>query len=451
MQRILFARVEIWLLLVLAVFATLGLIAFGGIVLDEANGGNRYGAVGATALKVAEVPGTVEHLLKVGNAMVVPLKNRFNDETGWRFADGKPGTGLPGYWLLSRHIAAERRMVTEMVRLSDGQVVHTWAPDADTLLATAGPAKRAGSTANWTNAKFRIFHPFLMENGDLILKDGGTPLLRVDACANPVWMLQDTLFHHSTESDGKGGFWIPSIIAPSKIPFVAETFLDDGLAHVSADGKLLEQISASEILMRHDMQSIVFPPFVQNDDPLHLNDIQPVLTDGPYWKAGDLFLSLRHPSIVMLYRPATDQIIWMKQGPWMAQHDVDILDDHRIAIFDNRTFYRASYGRPDGTSDIVVYDFSTDTVTHPYQAALEREKVAALFEGLYTILPGGDYIVEDQNTGRLLIFAADGKKLGQFINRNPDGQVYQIGWGRFVDQQYGDAVLTSLGTPDCTL
>ena len=137
MQRILFARVEIWLLLVLAVFATLGLIAFGGIVLDEANGGNRYGAVGATALKVAEVPGTVVHLLKDGDAMVVPLKNRFNDETGWRFADGKQGTGLPGYWLLSRHIAAERRMVTEMVRLSDGQVVHTWAPDADALLANA--------------------------------------------------------------------------------------------------------------------------------------------------------------------------------------------------------------------------------------------------------------------------------------------------------------------------
>ena len=68
--------------------------------------------------------------------------------------------------------------------------------------------------------------------------------------------------------------------------------------------------------------------------------------DGPYWRKGDLFLSLRSPSTVMLYRPATNKVIWRKDGPWSKQHDVDILDDHRISIFNNNG--RETRGAPSG-------------------------------------------------------------------------------------------------------
>ena len=86
------------------------------------------------------------------------------------------------------------------------------------------------------------------------------------------------------------------------------------------------------------------------DDPIHLNDIEPVRKDGPYWRKGDLFLSLRSPSTVMLYRPSTNKVIWRKDGPWSKQHDVDILDDHRISIFNNNG--RETTGRlPDRRSE----------------------------------------------------------------------------------------------------
>ena len=49
-------------------------------------------------------------------------------------------------------------------------------------------------------------------------------------------------------------------------------------------------------------------------DPIHLNDIQPVDFDGEYWKKGDVFLSLRHQSMVLLYRPSTNKIIWKGTG-----------------------------------------------------------------------------------------------------------------------------------------
>ena len=74
-----------------------------------------------------------------------------------------------------------------------------------------------------------------------------------------------------------------------------------------------------------------------DNDPIHLNDIQPVNFDGEFWKKGDVFLSLRHQSMVLLYRPSTNEIIWKGTGPFFHQHDVDILDNHRISIFNNNS------------------------------------------------------------------------------------------------------------------
>ncbi len=36
-------------------------------------------------------------------------------------------------------------------------------------------------------------------------------------------------------------------------------------------------------------------------DPIHVNDIEPVLHDGPYFKRGDLFISARNGSWIMHY------------------------------------------------------------------------------------------------------------------------------------------------------
>ena len=107
------------------------------------------------------------------------------------------------------------------------------------------------------------------------------------------------------------------------------------ISKVSPSGKLLFRHSVAQILIRHGYTNWLFTMGMYQADPMHLNDIEPVLDDGPYWKKGDLFLSLRNVSAVLLYRPSTDQIVWIKRGPWIGQHDVDVLDDHRIGIYDN--------------------------------------------------------------------------------------------------------------------
>jgi hypothetical protein len=133
----------------------------------------------------------------------------------------------------------------------------------------------------------------------------------------------------------------------------------------------------------------------------------------------------------------------------MAQHDVDILDDHRISIFDNRAYYRADAGWVDGASDVVIYDFQTDAITRPIADAFTREGMKVLFEGLHDHLPGGGMVIEDQASGRLVVLGADGARLGQFVNLGEDGNVYQIGWGRYVDEAQGNAILSKLKEVNC--
>ena len=71
-----------------------------------------------------------------------------------------------------------------------------------------------------------------------------------------------------------------------------------------------------------------------------------------YWSKGDIFLSVRSLSLIILYRPSTNEVIWYKQGPWRFQH-IDIVDDNTIAIFDNNV----TLGWGEGLSIIIIYIF----------------------------------------------------------------------------------------------
>ncbi|MEL1227301.1 MAG: arylsulfotransferase family protein, partial [Candidatus Neomarinimicrobiota bacterium] len=115
-------------------------------------------------------------------------------------------------------------------------------------------------------------------------------------------------------------------------------FYDDAIVKLSPESEILFEKSVSQIFIENNLEYLLFAH--GNDyeaDPIHLNDIQPVDFDGEFWKKGDVFLSLRSQSMVLLYRPSTNEIIWKGTGPFFNQHDVDIIDNHRISVFNNRS------------------------------------------------------------------------------------------------------------------
>lgn len=449
MKRFLFTRIEVWVLCLVMILGLSGLIAFGGLVLLREWGSSFAGVIGRAAHSVAELPLVLKRINEP-DSRVCRWSKRFDAiPSGWSFGEaGRPGA-LDGYVLLSRIDGNRQRAVVELVDLSDMAVVHTWLPNVEELLAVVKELPENAEKLNWARPYFRFVHPFIHSDGGLTIKNHDSPLIRTDACSRPLWAFSKSVFSHSTEVDANGDYWLvahPDLKPDSRW---AEPFSNDSLARVSADGHLVELIDLAEVFESLGHFGRLFPVNQYIDDPLHLNDIQPVLKDGPHWKKGDLFLSLREPSIIMLYRPSSDEILWMKDGPWLKQHDVDILDDHRISVFSNNTRNYGSGTRVEDAVDVMIYDFSNGEVTMPWRESFRRLDIETSFEGLAQLLPDGNLMVEETHSGRLLIMDKDGAVLGQFLNRADDGQVYVMAWSRYIEPTVGDALVKVLQKVDC--
>jgi hypothetical protein len=152
----------------------------------------------------------------------------------------------------------------------------------------------------------------------------------------------------------------------------------------------------------------------------------------------------------MLVRPSTRKILWYRIGPWMAQHDVDILDDHRISVFDNAAYDRGAGSYIDGNNQVMIYDFATDTVTSPWKAAMEKMDMLTASEGLVDFTLSGHLVMEESNSGRIVILDRAGGLVGEYYNRTEDGRRFKMAWSRYVPKAQGDAALTALATSSCS-
>ena len=144
-------------------------------------------------------------------------------------------------------------------------------------------------------------------------------------------------------------------------------FKDDAITILDKNGKILFSKSVTEILIEHGYLNRIFSQQSHISDPIHLNDIQPVLKDTKYFKKGDLFLSLRNLSMVILYRPSTNKIIKIIEGEFYNQHDVDILDESRISIYNNNVFLNYKNERIVKNNEIINYDFETNSFSKKFE------------------------------------------------------------------------------------
>ena len=90
-----------------------------------------------------------------------------------------------------------------------------------------------------------------------------------------------------------------------------------------------------------------------NLDPIHLNDIEPVFHNSKHWKK-EIFLSLRHKSAIIHFRPSTSEVINYITGPFSQQHDIDIISSNEISIFNNNNYFEY-----ENHSEILIYNFET--------------------------------------------------------------------------------------------
>ena len=435
-----FKKIEIWILYLVILLSFPFAVGFGILVRQELTGSVKGGLISKAALFLAEIPKNIK-------TQILTEPNL----TGDKYPDLNGFNGIPikeeSYLLLSRFDGDIKEGVVELIDLTNFEVLHTWNPNLDKFnqkTAQIDEFKYLKRDKNDSRAALR--HPFLLNDGSLVFHNSASPLRKIDACSNLIFENTKDSFHHSIEKDFEGNIWVPSHIYPQTLPsqFVGRDIIEDGGYHddaivkLSPNGEILYEKSVSQIFIDNGLEYLLFSVGSRslfNNDPIHLNDIQPVNFDGDYWKKGDLFLSLRNQSMVFLYRPSTNRIIWKGVGPFFHQHDVDLLDNHRISIFNNNSKVTKNGEVVDGNSEVLIYDFKKNEYSKYLPESLIKKNVGTITQGRSQILPNGDLLVEETNYARTLYFDSNGSLQWTHYNRADNGGVFLIHWSRILYTQ----------------
>ena len=327
--------------------------------------------------------------------------------------------------------------VLELISFKSGKSIKKWYPDISSINHKTLEGENRLESSSFVSINY-LNHPIMLKDSSIIVSTLSS-LVKINTDSEIEWVKSNYESHHSIEQDHENNIWISGRRLYSKLPELIDKenteFLDDLIMKINPDnGEVLFEKSVIQILKDNDLYDLVFKNGNYEIDPIHLNDVQPSLTDSDYWKKGDLLISSRHLSTIILYRPSSNKVLWYKQGPWLNQHDPDFLDGNKISVFGNQV-YRGDMEEeiklPYEVNSVFVYDFETDSVTEPYKTFLEFEKIKTITEGRSEILSNGDLFVEETNKGRIFIGDTIKKKL-TFSRRLNDEEISYLHWSRII-------------------
>ena len=453
-EKLLDYPIPLWLgLLVVLVCMCSGLL-FGAAVRYYTSGGQKLGNFGPVVDKVASLPNHIKLVFSqiYNQSPQITNEQRFDGQAGFKFNYPSGSRSDLGYVLINRYDGDVGHAVSELWDLNAQQMVHRWnfvIMDDSWSYFKLGSIK-AKVSVDVAAVTFRNSHAFLEDDGQLLTHTSPSPIIRINSCSLLSSYTSAGSFHHSIEMDYAGNFWVPTRMEPKSVQIGRQdSFIDDGIALLGTNGDVLFKKSVIQILDDNGLGHLIYGAGVANSDPVHLNDIEPVLTDGKFWKRGDVFLSLRHQSAVLLYRPSANKVIWFKSGPWMHQHDVVILNDHQISVYDNRAALDGvSAWKVRGANELLIYDFKNDEVSSPFKDAFSKLDIRTLTEGRGQMI-GNDVWVEETNYGRTLQFSRAGEITWQYVNRAKDAKVYLLNWSRPISRELGDKVRSIVTKEKC--
>ena len=406
----------------------IGTIGFGAILKYHYDGGGKFEFLRKKAILISSVPLTIKKMIS-GRTLnpnkiesVIKHKDKKRVE---RFIENKRNALL----VLPRYDHDLSRSVIDIIDLNNFEVIHTYKHNIDEMNDQVTnleefPRLRIDDTP----LRFHYQHPLILDDGSLTSVDG--PAFKIDFCSNLQWINDEEYFHHSQMLDHEGNIWSPGIFNP--YPEYIKKYIDfndDSLIKFNTDGEIIFNKSVTELLI--DNQILEVNSFrATNKDPIHLNDIEPAFSDTEYWRKGDVFLSSRHQSSIIHYRPNTNKVINYIVGPFSEQHDVDIISNKEISIFNNNNALVNNEH-----SEILIYNFETKEFKKLFNDQLKKENFKTDTQGLSHIFKDGSLMVEEQNHGRLILFNKKGEKELEFINKNKNGKIGHINWSRVIENE----------------
>ena len=415
-------------------------MGFGAIVKYHYDGGKKYQFLVKPVMKVVSVPKDLKDMIKYKTLSIYKIKNappklKKHSEKK-RFTDYIQNN-RNALLLLPQYDHSIGRSFVDVIDLNNFELIHTYKHDITaTNNIVTNTNKFPRLKIDDAQIRFQYRHPVLLEDGSLITRGTNAPLFKIDICSDLIWLNDQERFHHSHEIDHEGNIWVGGQLDPkSKFvdKFKLNQYIDDSIIKINTDGVILFNKSVTEILIENN---IFKENFALNaslsyfHDPIHLNDIEPALSDTNHWKKGDVFLSVRNQSAIVHYRPKTNKIINYIIGNFAWQHDVDIISDNEISIFNNNNFYTNN-----DYSEVLIYNFDTKQFRKLFNNQLQQNDFKTFYQGLSHIFKDGSLMVEEQEHGRIILFNSKGKKEWEFVNKDKNDDIGLISWSRIIEDE----------------
>jgi len=340
----------------------------------------------------------------------------------------------------------------------NGKVVHEWRkPYSEAWLDGEGvPNPRPDEFIHFRNAQ-------VQPNGDLIALyegNGDTPygygLIKLDKDSNVIWRYAGRAHHQfAVAPDGKIYALIHGIFDDEieGLDYLEPPRLEDSLVVLSPEGEELQRTRLLPALHDSPFSELLDNvPGIMLNDPIHANAVDYLTADKarnfPFGNEGDLLLSFRETSSIAVFDPRSGKITWATRGPWIRQHDPDVLPNGDIVMFDNRGHYHT----PEGESRILEFDPRTLQITWQYAGTAEHPLESEI-RGDQHRLDNGNTLISESDGGRLVEVTREGEIAWEYLvptRGGPDGDMIPIiGWSQRLDPgQFDDGFRQSLDLDD---
>jgi hypothetical protein len=296
----------------------------------------------------------------------------------------------------------------------DGRVLHRWRYPLRRLFPDLQTDPEMAKLEYWRRAH-------LFPNGDLLGIYEGLGLVKLDSLSRVIWSRRGG-FHHDLEVTESGEIWVldrDGKILPRINP--KEGVLEDFVTVLDASGRTLRRISILEAFERSRYASLL-GRMERSGDVFHTNTIE--LLDGrlaavdPAFRKGNVLISVLKLDTIAVLDPEKGEIVWARTGPWRRQHQVTVLDDRRLMLFDNR-------GAGEGRSRVLEIDPATGRVVWQYGGAPGVDFFSKTL-GSCQRLPNGDTLITESENGRAIEVTPAGKVVWEFNNPHRAGEKNEL-------------------------
>jgi hypothetical protein len=388
---------------------------------------------------LASLPSNIYHFKDLNKCQFL-VKNEFNLKNGFTYNR----KNIPNdYILISVWDNNLNQSIVKLISTKSGKTIYKWNIPLDQIIIEYNKSFTLNRKKEFSKNSTRIYHPFLNNDGSIIFGAGG--LYKVDKYSNYIWKKTKLRRHHSIERENEKIFWTCGDNNSKKNELKFD-LSDDCIYKIDANnGKIILKKSIFEILIENNIN---IGELLTNTgaevvnkgkiDYFHINDIEPVLSDSKFWKKGDLFISLRNRNMIFLYRPCENKIIWKQSGPWLKQHDVDIINSNQIGIFGNDVidgnFSLKKNFFINKTNHHYIFDFEEQTIKTPFNQLFKNQKIQTIFEGRSKIITNKGIFIEETCGGRL-IFGDEKGLIWTYVEKIDEEHLSMFSWSRYITEE----------------